>query len=80
MNWRDDPARRWGVAIIVSSAGVAVLALVMKQFMEGVVGIGYTIHWFETVPLIVLLFAFFLQRGWKSDAEAVVLESRDAEE
>lgn len=81
MNWREDPVRRWALAIVVGFAIVAVLALVMQQIMERAFGIGYEIHWFETVPFIVVIFAYVLQRGWRPrEPEAVILVAEDAEE
>ncbi len=56
--WTTFTLKRTGLAFVASLSGVPLLALVTKALVEGFMDTTYEIHWFETVPLIILLFTW----------------------
>lgn len=58
----QDPVLRWGVSLAMGSALVSLLALAAKFLVESLTPYSYTIHWLETVPVLVALFAWIVQR------------------
>lgn len=48
------------LALGLALALVPLGALLTKQLVEGATDLTYTIHWLETVPLVVLAVAFLL--------------------
>ncbi|MGB0653027.1 MAG: hypothetical protein ACPGQL_07480 [Thermoplasmatota archaeon] len=64
-SWKAVAWQRWGVALAASFVAVAVLANIAKLVVEGATDYSYTIHWYETVPLLVVGFAYLLQRRWR---------------
>lgn len=58
--------RRVAASVAVALVGVPVLAVVVKGLVEGFTDLTYTIHWLETVPLLMLLVAF-VANGWLNE-------------
>lgn len=64
-----DRRVRWPVALIAGLATISVLALILQWIIEGLFGIPWVIHWFETVPFLALFFAYLINRGLKGERE-----------
>lgn len=56
--------RRVLVSLTASALLVPAVALAAKAVIEALTSLTYTIHWLETVPLLVGLFAFVLNGAW----------------
>lgn len=65
--YRTFVPRRVALSLAASLLAVA-LALVAKAVVESLTPLTYTIHWLETVPLLVLLLAFILNGAWNQRA------------
>lgn len=63
--WTFRP-RRVAASLAIGLAGVAGFAVLAKALVEGFTGFTYTIHWFQTVPVLVLLVAF-VANGWLNE-------------
>lgn len=61
--------RRVAGSLLAALVLVPVLALATKLVVEATTPLVYEIHWFETVPLIVLAFAFAINGYWNEQAE-----------
>lgn len=61
------PARA-AISLLVGLVLVPVLAVVAKAVVEAATDLVYTIHWFETVPVLVLLVAFVVN-GWLNERD-----------
>lgn len=59
-------ARRVAVSLAAALVLVPLVSLATKAIVEGATSLTYEIHWFETVPLIVLGVAFVLN-GWLNE-------------
>lgn len=57
---------RVAASLVAALVIVPVLAVVTKAIVEGTTDLVYTIHWFETVPLLVVLVAFVVN-GWLNE-------------
>lgn len=58
---------QWRIAagsLLAALVLVPLFALVTKLVVEAASDLTYTIHWFETVPLIVVLVAFLINGYW----------------
>lgn len=56
--YRTFRPKRVAVSLLAAVAIVSVGAFAMKALIESTTSLTYTIHWFETVPLLVLAVAF----------------------
>lgn len=63
-------APRVGMSVLAALVIVPLLSLLMKVLVEAATSLTYTIHWFETVPVIVLVFAFVINGLLNERAEA----------
>lgn len=64
-----EPKRVAG-SLLAAVVLVVVLAFVAKAVVEGLTDLTYTIHWFETVPFLVVGAAFVLNAMWNERAES----------
>lgn len=69
-----QPARV-ALSLLTGLVVVTIFAVTTKALVEGTTDLTYTIHWFETVPVLVLLVAFVVNarlnerdRGDQGDA------------
>lgn len=69
-----QPARV-ALSLLAGLVVVTIFAVSTKALVEGTTDLTYTIHWFETVPVLVLLVAFVVNarlnergRGGEEDA------------
>lgn len=58
--------RRVAVSLAIGVLAVVASAFATKALVEGLTSFTYTIHWFETVPVLVLLVAF-VANGWLNE-------------
>lgn len=58
--------QRVAASLAIAIFAVVVSAYAMKGLIEGFTSFTYTIHWFETVPVLVLLVAF-VANGWLNE-------------
>lgn len=58
--------RRVAASLAIGVLAVVASAYLAKTAVEGLTSFTYTIHWFETVPLLVLLVAF-VANGWLNE-------------
>lgn len=58
--------RTVALSLVIALVVVLLFALGMKQLVEGLTSFTYTIHWFETVPFLVLAVAFAVN-GWLNE-------------
>lgn len=52
-----QPARV-ALSLLTGLVVVTIFAVATKALVEGTTDLSYTIHWFETVPVLVVLVAF----------------------
>lgn len=67
-----NTAPRWFFAIITGFLITAAGGSVYKFFIETFTDQTYVIHWLETVPVLTLIIAFFLQKSWKIRPETEI--------
>lgn len=60
--WTTFTLKRTGLALVASLLIAPLFALVTKALVEGFTDTTYEIHWFETVPSIILLFTLVRNR------------------
>jgi hypothetical protein len=65
--------RRVAGSLTIALVLVPALALVTKTLVEGLTPLAYEIHWLETVPVLVVLFALGINGLWNERAR----EDRD---
>lgn len=56
------------LSVVAAVVVVVVVGVVTKALVEGLTSFTYTIHWFETVPVLVLLVAFAVN-GWLNERD-----------
>ncbi len=53
--WTTFTLKRTGLALLASQVIVPLLSILVKTIVEGLTDMVYEIHWFESVPVVVLL-------------------------
>lgn len=61
--WTVEP-RQAAASVVLGTVAVAVLAMAAKLAVETATELSYTIHWFETVPLLALGMAWVINGEW----------------
>lgn len=69
MNWKENTLQRWAAALLLGFALTVFGGYAYKYVIESMSELTYTIHWFETVPLITLFIAYLVQREWRKSTE-----------
>jgi hypothetical protein len=68
MAWRDEAWARWAIAILAAAAATLVL-IGAAILVTRVLGLEYRVAWGTALPF-VLIGAWFLEWGWRSDRDA----------